>query len=110
MTDTRPMLSRSCTAVALAFALAGCGSNGPLKTDTPSIEQRLLELERRMERLEARLAVEPPYRSKAEIRAHIRELEAERSELMIRYLPQHPAIRDLDRRLGILDTQLKMLE
>jgi hypothetical protein len=97
-------------ALALAFALAGCGSNGLLKTDTPSTEQRLLELERRMDRMEARFSVAPPYRNKAEIQAHIKELEAERAELLTRYLPQHPAIKDIDRMLWILDKQLKELE
>lgn len=110
MSDTRPMLLRSCMALSLAFALAGCGSNAPLKDGTPSIEQRLLELERRMDGMEARFAVAPPYRNKAEIQAHIQELEAERAELLTRYLPQHPAIQDIERMLWILDKQLKDLE
>jgi hypothetical protein len=94
--------------VAFAFALAACGSQAPPKTDKPSLEQRLFELERRMERLEARPAVEPPYRSKAEIRAHIEALEEERGELLTRYYAQHPAIKDIDRRLEILNIQLRM--
>jgi hypothetical protein len=105
-----PILSRSWLMVALVLALVACGSHAPPKTDTPSVEQRLLDLERRMERLEARPAVEPPYRNKAEIEANIRALESERDELLTRYLPEHPAIKDIDRRLGILNSQLKMLE
>lgn len=96
--------------LALTFSLAACGSHAPLKTDTPSLEQRLLDLERRVERLEAHPAVEPPYRSKAEIQAHIRTLEAERDKLLTRYLAQHPEIRDIDRKLEILNSQLKTLE
>ncbi|WP_310446389.1 hypothetical protein [Thiobacillus sp.] len=98
-------------AVMLALALSGCGSNAPpLENDTSSVEQRLLKLEQQVERLEARFAVQPPYRNKAEIQAHIEALEAERSELLTRHLPQHPYIKDIDRRLGILNSQLKMLE
>jgi hypothetical protein len=96
--------------VALAFLLMACGSNAPPKTDSPSVEQRLLELERRMDKLEARPAVQPPYRSKAEIQAHITSLESERSALLIRYQPEHPAIRDIDRSLETLNTQLKLLD
>jgi hypothetical protein len=110
MPHTRPILSRSCLTVALAFALAACGTQAPPKADTPSQEQRLFDLERRMERLEARPAVQPPYRTREEIQAHIKALEDERTKLRTDYLPQHPAIRDIDRRLEILNVQLRMLE
>jgi hypothetical protein len=96
--------------LALAFALAACGSATPTKPNTPSLEQRMLELEGRVEKLEARPEVKPPFRSKAEIQANIQALEAERGQLLIRYLPQHPAIRDIDRSLEILRAQLKTLE
>ena len=108
MSHTRPILSRSCLTVALAFALAACGT--PPKADTPSLEQRLFDLERRMERLEARPAVQPPYRNKEEIQAHIKALEEERTQLLADYRAQHPAIKDIDRRLEILNVQLRMLE
>ena len=110
MPHTRPILSRSCLTVALAFVLAACGTQVPPKADTPSQEQRLFDLERRMERLEARPAVQPPYRTREEIQAHIKALEDERTKLRTDYLPQHPAIRDIDRRLEILNVQLRMLE
>lgn len=110
MPQSYPLLPKSCMAVALAFALSGCGSNAPLENDTSSVEQRLLKLEQQVERLEARFAIPPPYRNKAEIQAHIEALEAERSELLTRHLPPHPYIKDIDRRLGILHIQLKMLE
>ena len=94
--------------LALTFALAACGSPAPSKTDTPSVEQRLSDLERRVDMLEARPEVQPPYRSKAEIQAHIAALEAERGKLLALYYPQHPEIKDIDRRLEILNFQLQM--
>lgn len=110
MSPIFPILSRFCLTVALPAALAACGSPAPPKADAPSLEQRLFELERRMERLEARPEAKTPYRSKAEIQAHIKALEDERDKLLTRYLAQHPAIRDIDRRLEILNSQLNMLE
>ena len=109
MSPTPPIFPKSC--LTLTLALAACAPHAPLPTtDAPSLEQRLSDLEQRMERLEARSFGEPPYRSKAEIQTHIRELEEERSKLLIRYTVEHPAIKDIDRKLMILDSQLKMLE
>lgn len=110
MSPTLHNLSRSCLTVASAVALAACASNTPPTTDTPSLEQRLLDLERRVERLEARPEVKPPYRSKAAIQAHIEALEAERGKLLTRYSAQHPEIKDIDRMLEILNNQLMMFE
>jgi hypothetical protein len=104
------ILYRSCLTTSLAFSLLACTTQTPPQADTPSLEQRMFELERRMERLEARTWVEPPYRSKAEIQAHIKTLQSERAELLTRYLDQHPEIRDIDRKLEILNNQLKMQE
>lgn len=94
----------------LTLSLTACGSQAPPKSDAPSVERRLSELEQRVERLETRPAAKPPYRSKAEIRANIKALEEERARLLTRYRPQHPEIRDIDRRLEMLDSQLKMPE
>ena len=110
MSPTRPIPSLSCLTVAFAFALAGCGTQTPPKADPPSLEQRLFDLERRMERLEARPAVQSPYRNKKEIQAQIKALEDERTQLLIDYHAQHPAIKDIDRRLEILNAQLRMVE
>lgn len=110
MPSTPTIFHRSCVAVTLALALAACGTQAPLKTDTPSMEQRLLDLEHRLDSLEARNAVAPPYRNKAEIEAHIKALEEERSKLLVSYTDQHPAIRDIDRMLAILNNQLKTME
>ncbi len=102
-----PLMARRLIPVALALALAACGTVPPAQREPP-LAQRVNALEERVERLEARPAVQPPLRSRAEIEAHIRSLEAERAKLRVDYLPQHPAIRDIDRRLGILGTQLDM--
>jgi hypothetical protein len=95
----------------LLLALAACSTPAPAPTPQAlPLEQRISDLERRVELLEARPAVALPYRDRAEIEAHIRMLEAERAALLGRYLPDHPLIRDIDRRLAILNTQLDMLE
>lgn len=107
----RPLMLKRPTPVALAIALVltACETPVPAKREASPLAQRVNELEHRVERLEARPAVQPPLRSKDEIEAHIKSLEAERAKLLVDYLPQHPAIRDIDRRLDILNTQLKML-
>jgi hypothetical protein len=110
MSHPLPIFSLSCLTVALTFALAACGTQAPPKADTPSVEQRLFDLERRMERLEARPAVQPAYRTREEIQAHIKSLEEERARLLVDFHAQHPAIRDIDRRLEILNVQLRLLE
>jgi len=110
MSHTLSILCRSCLPAALALALAACATPAPPKADTPSVEQRLFDLERRMERLEARPAVQPAYRTREEVQAHIKDLETERSRLRVDYHAEHPAIKDIDRRLEILNVQLKMME
>lgn len=106
------MTSFRTVAIAMLLpVLAACGTPAPTPTPQASpLEQRLSDLERRVEMLEARPAVALPYRDRAEIEAHIQTLEAERAALLGRYLPDHPLVRDVDRRLEILNTQLKMLE
>lgn len=73
-------------------------------------QQRLDELERRVQRLEGRPPVESPYRGREDVQAHIKTLEAERAKLLVKYTDQHPAVRDIDRRLLILNEQLGMLK
>lgn len=110
MSPIFPIRFRSCLVPALTFVVAACGSPAPPKADMPSVEQRLSDLERRVDMLEARPVVQSPYRSKAEILANIEALEAERGKLLSHYYPQHPEIKDIDRRLDILNSQLQMLE
>lgn len=73
-------------------------------------EQRLDELERRVESLESRPEVHAPLRTREDVLKHRDSLVAERGKLLTRYTEQHPAIRDIDRQLRILDLQLKSLE
>ena len=102
---------RTAAITMLLPALAACSAPAPAPTPQASpFEQRLSDLERRIELLEARPPVALPYRDRAEIEAHIQTLEAERAALLGRYLPDHPLVRDVDRRLEILNTQLNMLE
>ena len=106
-----PVPGRLCSSIALALLLAGCSLPESLpRTDPAALETRLVDLEARVSSLEARQQVAPPYRSKAEIQAHIRALEDERGKLMSRYTAEHPAIRDIDRQLDMLQYQLERLE
>jgi hypothetical protein len=95
----------------LVLVFAGCAAPAPAPESggTP-LEQRLSDLERRIELLEARPQIMPPFRNRAEIEAHIQVLEAERTSLLTRYFAEHPLIRDIDRQLLILNTQLKTIE
>lgn len=106
-----PILARGCVTIAIAFAVTACAPQTPRPdSGQPSLEQRVTNLEQRVDKLEARPPVAAPYRSKAEIQAQINDLEAQRSALLVRYTREHPAIRDIDRELAILNSQLKMAE
>jgi hypothetical protein len=96
----------------LGLLLAGCASHEvvPPVAGQTTAEQRLTDLERRMQRLESRPLVEAPYGNREEIQARIGQLEAERGKLLLKYTEQHPAVRDIDRQLLILRAQLRMLE
>jgi hypothetical protein len=111
MSTTRPLFALNCLTIALVLSLSACAPYAPTpRTGKPSVDERLSDPERRVDRMEARPEVAPPYRSKEEIQANISELEEERGRLLISYTPQHPAIRDIDRELSILNSQLKMLQ
>ena len=91
---------------------AGCGSTPSRQlgaTDVPA-EQRLSELERRVDRLESRPDIQTPYRNREEIESQVKALEKERAALLTKYTERHPAVLDIDRRLLILGNQLKLLE
>lgn len=95
----------------LAALLAGCATREPQRESGASgvLAQRLDDLERRMQRLEGRPPLEAPYRNRADIQAHIKQLEADRARLLVKYTDQHPAVRDIDRKLLILREQLGMM-
>ena len=107
------LLTRFLPAIMPALLLAACAS-GPQKVAQPgqdqATEQRLDDLERRMQRLEGRPPVEMPYRNREEIQAHIQQLEAERVRLLVTLTDQHPAVRNIDRKLRILNEQLQMMK
>ncbi len=92
--------------------MAGCSTHqvAPPATGDMATEQRLSDLERRVQRLENRPLIEAPFGNQEEIQARIDQLEAERIKLLLRYTDQHPAIRDINRKLLILREQLKMLQ
>lgn len=95
----------------LSLLVAGCAANHPASSSREAglgLEQRLDDLERRIQRLEGRPQVEQAYRDATEIRAHMNQLQAERARLLLKYTDQHPAVRDIDRSLGILQQQLDM--
>lgn len=68
-----------------------------------------MDLERRVQRLESRPTALAPFRSRAEIQAQVRDLEAQRAHLLTQYTIQHPAVRDIERQLLILNQQLREL-
>lgn len=110
MSTSLPFACTSAAVVTVGALLTACTPHTtPMRQDTPTMEQRVSELEQRLERLEARPKVLAPYRSRVELEAAIQLLQAERIRLLNRYTEQHPEIRDLDRRLAILDRQMKML-
>jgi chromosome segregation ATPase len=96
----------------LGLLLVGCASQEmvPTVANQSATEQRLADLERRVQQLEKRPPVEAPYRNRDEIQAHISQLEAERGKLLLKYTELNPAVRDIDRKLLILREQLRMLE
>jgi hypothetical protein len=99
-----------------ATVLAAACAQAPLPAapdgQTLSAEQRLQNLEWRVDALERFITNVPgiPQRSRAEIEANIRSLEQRRVELLQRYLPPHPAIREIDLSLKLLRWQLQMLD
>lgn len=99
--------------VAAGGFLPGCSSSPsapPEDGHAKATQQRLDDLERRVQRLEGRPAsVDVPYRGREELQTHIKQLETERARLLVKYTDQHPAVRDIDRKLLILNEQLQRL-
>jgi hypothetical protein len=97
--------------LSLSLLVSGCAvqPSAPPTADKATTEQRLDDLERRVQHLEGRPPVEVPYRNREEIQTHIKFLESERAKLLVKYTDQHPAVRDIDRKLLILNEQLHRL-
>jgi hypothetical protein len=97
----------------VALLLAACVQEPP-QPPAPglSVEQRVQNLERRLDALERFVTntPAPPLRSRAEIEANIHTLEHQRLQLLDRYQPAHPDIREIDLRLKLLRLQLQMLD
>jgi hypothetical protein len=97
----------------LGLLLPGCASHEavpPAVASPTTTEQRVSDLEQRIEKLESRPPVLAPAGNREDIQARIRQLEAERSNLLLRYTELHPAVRNVNRKLLILQEQLRMLE
>jgi len=110
---SRLVTSLGCAIGVLAMlALSGCGTPARKASSMESAadtQQRLDDLERRMQRLEGRPPVQPPYRNRQEIESQIKSLEEDRAKYLVKYTDQHPAVRDIDRKLLILREQLQMI-
>lgn len=72
--------------------------------------QRLTDLGGVYNELEKRTPVEVFYSNLNDIQAHIRQLEAERGKLLLKYTALNPVVRDIDRKLLFLGEQLRMPE
>lgn len=95
-----------------ALLLAACAQPPPPPPDLGSINQRLTRLEAQVDSLERLLTnlPSPPLRSRAEIVANVRALERQRAELLQKYTPAHPDVREIDLRLRLLRLQLEFLD
>lgn len=97
---------------ATALALTACAAPPAPSPEVVALEQRLSQLEGRVELLERYVTAvpAPPLRSRDEIEQHIRSLEARRATLLQRYTPAHPEVRDVDLQLRLLRLQLAVLD
>ena len=89
--------------IPLFLLLAGCAAQVAVPN---TIDGQAAAEQRR----ESRPHVYPPYRSREQIQAQISQLEEARDKLLLDYTEQYPAVRKLDRELGTLRQQLRMLE
>lgn len=105
--------STALAALSIALVVAGCASApaGPTP-EVVALERRLQAAEARLDSLERFVAAvpAPPLRPRDEIEAHVRTLEARRAEMLLRYTPAHPAVREIDLSLRLLRLQLEVLD
>lgn len=103
---------RAAVLAASALGLAACATPPSPSPEVVALEQRLSQLEGRIELLERYVTAvpAPPLRSRDEIEQHIRTLESRRATLLQRYTPAHPEVRDVDLQLRLLRLQLAVLD
>ena len=103
---------RAAVLAASALGLAACATPPSPSPEVVALEQRLSQLEGRIELLERYVTAvpAPPLRSRDDIEQHIRSLEAKRAALLQRYTPAHPEVRDVDLQLRLLRLQLAVLD
>lgn len=101
---------RRLLAIALALPVLGCASPlvAPPVASQTATQQRLDDMERRVQQLESRPPVPASFGNREEVQAKITQLQAERGQLLLKYTELHPAIRDIDRKLRVLREQLEM--
>lgn len=95
-----------------AALMASCAQPQPPQSELAAINERLDRLEQRVAALDRWLTSlpSPPLRSRAEIVANIQALELRRAELLQRYTPAHPDVREVDLSLRLLRLQLDLLD
>jgi hypothetical protein len=98
------------TALIASLLLAACAA--PPAPDLSSIEERLRKLDDRITSLERLLTnlPSPPMRSRVEILKNIQSLERRRADLLVRYTPAHPDVREIDLSLRLLRLQIDFLD
>jgi len=99
--------------IGLVLMMVGCAAPPtPATNDSPSVEERLRKLEDRVTTLERLLTAlpSPPMRSRDEIVRNIQSLEHKRADLLKRYTPAHPEVREIDLSLRLLRVQLDFLD
>ena len=103
---------RAAVLAASALGLAACATPPSPSPEVVALEERLSQLEGRIELLERYVTAvpAPPLRSRDDIEQHIRSLEAKRAALLQRYTPAHPEVRDVDLQLRLLRLQLAVLD
>lgn len=106
----RPRLPLGVVTLIAALMMIGCAA--PPAPDLSSIEERLRQLDARITTLERLLTnlPSPPMRNRAEIVKNIQSLEQQRAELLTRYTPAHPNVREIELSLRLLRLQLDFLD
>lgn len=102
----------SATMIGLVLMVGCAAPPAPATNDLRSVEDSLRKLEDRVTTLERLLTAlpSPPLRSRAEIVQNIQSLEHKRADLLKRYTPAHPEVREIDLSLRLLRVQLDFLD